>query len=146
MYDKLEIKSTSENKRDNLFDKFNMPVEGNNNLNIKELSINQIINESVENAINNIVTNIIKTKPILTSSKDVNEIAKICKKFFNDSNFGIFEYTQRTGRNSFKVRHSSGINGTKFLGEFFRRIFNSGLKDYSFHNISNNTQVCIIFR
>ena len=113
---------------------------------IKEFSINEIINESVENAINNIVTNIINTNPILTSSKDVNEIAKICKKFFSDSDFGTFEYMQRTGRNSFKVRHSSGINGTKFLGEFFKRIFSTSLKDYSFHNISDNSQVCIIFR
>ena len=146
MYDKLEIKSTSKSKRDNLFDKFNTPVKKNNDSKIEKISINEIINESVENAINNIVTNIIKTRPILTSSKDVNEIAKICKKFFNDSNFGTFEYMRRTGRSSFKVRHSSGINGTKFLSKFFSRIFNTSLKNYSFHIISNNTQVCIIFR
>ena len=126
MYEKLEKKSKS--KKDSLFEEFDKPVNEINNSKIKEFSINEIINESVENAINDLVTNILNAKPILTSSKDVNEIAKICKKFFSDSNFGTFEYMQRTGRSSYKVEHSSGINGTKFLRRLFSKIFNTSLK------------------
>lgn len=132
--------------RNELFDKFSKSVNCKDEINFKKHSINDIINETVENAINDIVIKIINTKTILTSSKNVDEIAKICEKFFQDSNFGTFEYIQKTGRNNFKVVHKSGYNGTKFLRKFFEKIFESCLKNYAYHIISNENSLCVIFR
>ncbi len=138
--------STSDEKIKDLFHKFNESVNYKDGINFEKCSIDDIINEKVENVINDIVIKIINTKTILTSSKNVGEIAKNCEKFFQDSNFGMFEYTQKSGRNNFKVIHRSGDNGTKFLKKFFEKIFKSCLKNYSYHIISNDDSLCIIFR
>ena len=135
-----------EKSRNEFFDNFSKSVNNKDEINFEKHSINNIINETVEKAINDIVIKIINTKTILTSSKNVGEIAKICEKFFQDSNFGTFEYIQKTGRNNFKVIHKSGDNGTKFLRKFFEKIFKSCLKNYSYHIISNENSLCVIFR
>ncbi|MGY5148553.1 MAG: hypothetical protein ACW9W3_00650 [Candidatus Nitrosopumilus sp. bin_68KS] len=146
----LEKKSneniSSEKIKEELFHKFYEAVNYKDEINFDKYSINDIINEKVEKAINEIVMKIINTKTTLTSSKNVGEIAKNCEKFFQDSNFGIFEYTQKSGRNNFKVTHKSGDNGTKFLKKFFEKIFKSCLKNYSYHIIANENSLCIIFR
>jgi hypothetical protein len=145
----LDIKSNEnipDEKIKDLFHKFNESVEYNDEINFDKCSINDIINKKVEKAINDIVMKIINTKTILTSSKDVGEIAENCEKFFQDSNFGMFEYTQKSGRNNFKVIHRSGVNGTKFLKKFFEKIFKLCLKNYSYHMISSENSLCIIFR
>ena len=119
LYEKLEKHSRDIKDRDNLFCKFDNPVYGLENMNFGKFSINDIINETVENAISDIASKIINTTETLTSSKNVSEIAKMCEKFFQDSNFGTFEYIQKTGRSSFKVEHLSGNNGSTFLRKFF---------------------------
>ena len=53
---------------------------------------------------------------------------------------------QKTGKNIFRVDHSSGTNGTEFFKKFFERIFGICMKDYSFYIISNESHVCVIFR
>lgn len=150
MHKNLEIKSKNieiENKsRDNFFYEFDKPVNYNDEMNFEKFSINDIINESVEKAINDVVTKIINTKTILISSKKVSEIAEICEKFFWDSNFGTFQYIQKSGRSNFKVIHKSGNNGTKFLKKLFEKIFNTCLKNYTFHIISDENSLCVIFR
>ncbi|KAF6247066.1 hypothetical protein C6990_05125 [Nitrosopumilus sp. b3] len=129
-----------------LFDKFYKSVECNNEMNFDIHSINNIINEAVEKAINDIVIKTINTKAILTSSRNVGEVAKNCEKFFQDSNFGKFEYMQKSGRSNFKVIHELGDNGNKFLRKFFEKIFKTCLKNYSYHMISNQNSLCVIFR
>ena len=146
LYEKLEKTSKNFKNRENLFQEFSKPVNETKQVNYKEFSINEIICKSVDNAIEKIVNNIIDSKSIFKSSKNVKEVAKNCEQFFQDSKFGTFEYDQRAGRSSFKVKHQSGNNGTRFLIKFFEKIFNMYLKKYSFHIISDNTYVCILFR
>ncbi len=129
-----------------LFDKFYKSVENYDEMNFNIHSINDIINDAVEKSINDIVIKIINTKTILTSSKNVSELAKNCEKFFQDSNFGKFEYMQKSGRSNFKVIHELGDNGNKFLRKFFEKIFKVCLKNYSYHIISNENSLCVIFR
>lgn len=109
-------------------------------------SVSNIIDKSVGDAIENIVTHIINSYPSLSRSKNVKEIAKHIEKFLNSANFGTFEYVQQTGRSIFRINHSLGTNGTEFLKKFLKRIFESCLKYYSFHIISNESYVCIVFR
>ena len=150
LYKNLELKSKNnelnEKNTDNLFQEFDKSVKSNESLNFDKFSINDIINEAIEKAINGIVIKIINTKAVLTSSKNVSEIAIIFEKFFKDSNFGIFTHTQKSGRNNFKVIHKSGSNGSKFLEKFFEKIFKACLENYSYHIISDENSLCVIFR
>lgn len=146
MYKNLETKSKNTKNIDSLFYEFRKPVSRNDKIIFNKVSINELINQSVENAINDVVNNIINTKINIIESENVNEIAENCKKFFQDSDFGTFEYIQRTGRSNFKVVHKSGINGTKFLKKFFEKMFRIYLKNYSIHIISNEDSLCVIFR
>lgn len=143
LYKNLETKSEN---IDNLFGEFIKPVSHKDKINFNKISINELINQSVENAINDVVSNTINTKIIITESENIREIAEKCKKFFQDSDFGTFEYIQRAGRSNFKVVHKSGINGTKFLKKFFEKMFTIHLKNYSIHTISNENSLCVIFR
>ncbi|MCE9652505.1 MAG: hypothetical protein K8Q89_05550 [Nitrosarchaeum sp.] len=153
MYEKLEKKSNdselNEILKNNLFFEFenqiNVTIETDSK-NIKMNSITNIINISIDKVIDDIVTDLININPILLSSKNIRKIAKICEKFFRDSNFGMFEYVQKTGMSIFKVEHSSGVNGTEFLKKFFEKIFEISLKGYSFYIISNENYVCVMFR
>lgn len=143
---KLNENLPDDKKKQDLFNKFYKSVEDNDEINFDIHSINNIINEAVEKAINDIVIKIINTKPIVTSSKNVSELAKNCEKFFQDSNFGRFEYMRKSGRSNFKVIHKLGDNGNKFLRKFFEKIFKVCLKNYSYHIISNENSLCVIFR
>ncbi len=68
------------------------------------------------------------------------------KKFLKNSNFGKFEYLQKTGRSTFRIDHSIGVNGTKFFEKFFEIIFKNCLNDYHFDIVSDQNHVCVIFR
>ena len=149
MNKKLEVESInikSDIKRDYLFYEFDKPINNNDEMKFEKSSISELINDSVNMTINNIATKIINNNPILTDSKNVSEIAKICKKFFKESNFGTFEYIHKTGRGNFRISHSSGNNGGIFLAKFFEKIFNICLKKYAFHIISDENSFCVIFR
>ena len=150
MYKKLKTKSKGNKiKKNELLEEFEEPVNKTHNRileNFEKYPINEIINESIEKTVSDIASQIISTSSVFVNSKNVKEIAKMCQRFFQDSNFGTFEYIQKTGRSSFRVEHSSGSNGTKFLKKFFEKIFNTCLKDYSVHIISDKSHVCVIFR
>ena len=146
---KLKIESINikkDIKIDDLFYEFSKPVHTKDEINFKKYSIMALINESVDSSINDIVTKIINSKSILTSSENVSDIAKICEKFFQDTNFGTFEYVHKTGRGNFRISHSSGNNGGIFLTKFFENIFNICLKKYTFHIISDENSFCVTFR
>lgn len=146
MYKNLETKSKNIENTDSLFKEFKKPVNHSGKINFNKISINELIDKSVENAMNDVVSNIINTKINTIESENTSNIAEKCKKFFENSDFGTFEYTQRAGRNNFKVAHKSGINGTKFLEKFFEKMFRIYLKNYSTHVISNENSLCVIFR
>ena len=132
-----------------LFREFENPVSIMKIIDSKKFeksSISDIINKSIESIIEDIATHIISTESSFLRSKNTKEMAKTIEKFFKDSNLGTFEYVQKTGKNIFRVEHSSGTNGTEFFKKFFERIFEICLKDYSFHIISNDSHVCAIFR
>ena len=118
-----------------------------NNLNFFEKnSLCGIIDKSIENVIEDIITRLFDTDPSFLKLNNTGKMIRSFEKFFSDSNFGTFEYAQKTGKNIFRVKHSAGINGTKFLKRFFERIFKICLKNYSFHIISNENYVCVMFR
>jgi len=153
LYKKLEKKSNdselNETLKNNLFYEFENPINvilKTDSKNIKMNSITNIINTSIDKVIDDIVTDLINTNPMLLSSKNIKNISKTCEKFFRDSNFGMFEYVQKTGMNIFKVEHTSGVNGTEFLKKFFEKMFEISLKGYSFYIISNENYVCVMFR
>ena len=153
MYEKLGKKSkdkkSNEMLTDSLFHEFENQVNITQIIDSKNLekdSISDIINKSVESVIEDIVTHIINTESSFLSSKNTKDMTKSIENFFKDSDFGAFEYIQKTGRNIFRVEHSAGTNGTEFFKKFFEKIFEICLKDYSFHIISNQSCVCVIFR
>ena len=152
MYEKLNKSRDSllkEELTENLFREFENQVKKSKTFNSEKFgkySIIDMIHKSVENGIENVVTHIINTYPSLVGTKQVKIMAKLFEKFFEDSNFGNFEYTQKTGKNIFRVEHTIGINGNEFLKKLFERIFEICLKNYSFHIISNKNYVSIIFR
>lgn len=113
---------------------------------LEKNSISNIINKSIERIIEDIASHIINNESSFLRSKNTKEMAKSIEKFLKDSNLGNFEYVQKTGKNIFRVEHSSGTNGSEFFKKFFEKIFEICLKDYSFHIISNESHVCVIFR
>jgi len=153
LYKKLDWESkdakSNEMLTNSLFHEFKNPVNIIQISDLKKLeknSFSDIINKSTESVIEGIVTCLINKEPSFLQLNNTKKMAKSFEKFFNDSNFGTFEYLQKTGKNVFRVEHSAGINGTKFLKRFFERIFKICLKNYSFHIISNESYVCVIFR
>jgi len=148
LYEKLNKKS-NEILTNSLFREFENPVNIMKIIDSQRLeknSISDIINKSIEYVIGDIASHIINTESSFFCSKNTKEMAKSIEKFLKDSNLGTFEYVQKTGKNIFRVEHSSGTNGTEFFKKFFERIFEICLKDYSFHIISNESHVCVIFR
>ncbi len=132
-----------------LFDKFENPVDVIKIIDSKKIvktSINDVMSKSIESVIETIATHIIDTESSFLRSKNTPEIVKSIETFFKGSDLGTFEYVQKTGKNIFRVEHSSGTNGTEFFKKFFERIFKIYLKDYSFHIISDESHVCVIFR
>ena len=138
MYEKLNEIKNSENQL-RLIQKNTLEDE-------KIKSIKDTIDKSIENMIEDISTEIIGMKSNVFESKNVREIADQIEIMLKDSNFGTFEYTQKTGKNFFRVEHKVGINGTEFLKKFFKKIFTSYLENYSIKIISNESYVCVIFR
>ncbi|CAD6519211.1 conserved hypothetical protein [metagenome] len=135
--------------KNNLFLEFEKPINVNSIDNIKKSknsSITNRINNSIDEVINEIVLDLINTNSFLLCSKNIPEMVKSCKKFFQDTQFGTFEYVQKTGMSIFKVEHTAGINGTLFLKKFFEKIFEVVLKGFSFYVISNENYVCVMFR
>ena len=148
LYEKLG-KNSDETLTNSLFHEFKNPVNMIKIIeseNLEKNSINDIISKSIESIIDNIATRIINTESSFLRSKNTKEMTKSIENFFMDSNLGTFEYVQKTGKNIFRVEHSSGTNGTEFFKKFFEKIFEICLKDYSFHIISNQSYVCVIFR
>ena len=138
-------KRQDKNSINNLFLKFGNSVD----IEQKTLSKNFIhdaIDASVENVIDNLVTSTIDVDSSLIDSKNVKDVVISIENFILNSNFGTFEYIQKTGRNILKVKHSMGVNGSDFCKKFFERIFGICLQDYSFHVISDDRSVCVIFR
>lgn len=134
--------------KNNLFDKFTNSVKTHNidSNYYKEDSIADNIHKSIEHTIMENVNHVIRSNSLLLQSKNVAETIKSIENILRNSNFGTFEYEQKTGKNFLRVKHSEGSNGTKFLKFFFENVFNICLKDYSFHIISNERYVCVIFR
>lgn len=153
MYKKLgkKIKNlkSDEIQIHNLFHEFENSVNAFPVIDFKKLdkhSISDIICKSVESIIEDIAAYIINKESSFLSSKNTKEMAISIQKFFVDSNLGTFEYVQKTGKNIFRVEHILGTNGTEFFKKFFTRIFDIYLKNYSFHILSNERHVCVIFR
>ncbi len=148
MLDKLEnsIKEQQDYDSTNaLFREFENPVEIKQKI-ISKNFIHNAIDTSIENTIDALVTSTINTDSSLIDSKNIKDTMKSIENFMLNSNFGTFEYTQKTGRNIIKVKHSMGVNGSNFCKKFFERIFGICLKDYSFHVIYDEYTVCVIFR
>lgn len=148
LYEKLNKKS-NEILTNSLFREFENSVSMMKIIDSQKLeknSISNIINKSIERIIEDIASHIINNESSFLSSKNTKEMAKSIEKFLKDSNLGNFEYVQKTGKNIFRVEHSSGTNGSEFFKKFFEKIFEICLKDYSFHIISNESHVCVIFR
>lgn len=134
--------------KNNLFNEFTNSVKTYNvdsNYH-KQDSIVENIHKSVEHTIMENVNHVIRSNPLLSQSKNVEETIRSVENILRNSNFGTFEYEQKTGKNFLRVEHSEGSNGTEFLKIFFERVFNICLKDYLFHIISNERYVCVIFR
>lgn len=108
--------------------------------------IHNAIDNSVENVIDDLVTSTINDNSSLIDSKNVKDTMIFIENFMLNSNFGTFEYTQKTGRNILKVKHGMGINASIFCKKLFERIFGICLKNYSFHVIYDEYSVCVIFR
>jgi hypothetical protein len=128
-----------------LFREFENSVDIKQKISSKNF-IHNAINSSVENVIDDLVTSTINADSTLIDSKNVKDTMTSIENFILNSNFGTFEYTQKTGRNIIKVKHSMGINGSNFCKKFFERIFGICLNDYSFHIIYDEYSVCVIFR
>lgn len=148
MLDKLD-NSIKERQDDNslnaLFREFENPVDIKQKIHSKNL-IHDAIDTSVENVLDDFVTSTINSDSTLIDSENVKDTMTSIENFMLNSDFGTFEYTQKTGRNILKVQHSMGVNGSKFCKKFFVRIFGICLQDYSFHVISDDRSVCVIFR
>lgn len=138
-------KRQDKNSINNLFLKFENSVDIEQKTRSKNF-IHDAIDASVENVIDNLVTSIIDADSSLIDSKNVKDVMTSIENFMFNSNFGTFEYMQKTGRNILKVKHSMGLNGSNFCEKFFGRIFGICLKNYSFYVIYDEQSVCIIFR
>lgn len=148
MLDKLEnsIKEQQDyNSINALFREFENPVDIKQKISSKKF-IHNAIDTSVENILDDFVTSTINADSTLIDSENIKDAMTSIENFMLNSNFGTFEYAQKTGRNILKVKHSMGINGSKFCKKFFERIFDICLQDYSFHVISDDRSVCVIFR
>lgn len=148
MLDKLEnsIKEQQDyNSTNALFREFENSVDLKQKISSKNF-IHNAIDTSVENVIDDLVTSTINTDSSLIDSKNVKDVMTFIQNFMFNSDFGTFEYTQKTGRNILKVKHRMGINGSNFCKKFFERIFGICLKNYSFHVIYDECSVCVIFR
>ncbi len=153
LYKKLEKRSkntkSNEKKLNSLFNEFENPVNTMQIIDSKKPeknSIADIINKSIQSVIEDIATQIINTESSFLQSKNIEEMAKSIESFFKKSNLGSFEYIQKTGKNIFRVNHFLGTNGTEFFKNFYEKLFQVYLKNYSFYLISNESYVCVIFR
>lgn len=129
-----------------LFQEFENPVNIIDSKKLEKNSINDVINKSIESIIENIAMHIINTESSFQSSKNAKELVTSIENFFKDSNLGTFEYMQKAGKNILRIEHLSGTNGTEFYKLFFQKVFEIYLKNYSYHIISNESHVSIIFR
>ena len=108
MLDKLEnsIKERQDCDSINaLFREFENSVDIKQKISSKNF-IHNAINSSVENVIDDLVTSTINADSTLIDSKNVKDAMTSIENFILNSNFGTFEYTQKTGRNIIKVKHS----------------------------------------
>ena len=145
----LKEENISKSLKNNLFNEFNNSVKKTIDINpnhCKQDSTIDYIHKSVECTIKETVNHVINSNDSLLQSKNIIETIKSVENFIKNSNFGTFEYEQKTGRSFFRVEHSEGYTGTKFLKVFFERVFDICLKNYSFHIISNENYVCVMFR
>jgi len=152
LFDNLEnstVQHSGENSMDILFRKFESPVKFEKKLcltNFKENSIHDSIDYSVGNVLDELVSRIVENDLSLTDSKNVPDLMKSIENFLINTNFGTFDYSQKTGKNILKVKHCMGANGNIFCEKFFKKLFELCLTDYTMHVISNENFVCVIFR
>lgn len=153
LHKKLEQRSknkkSDKKKLNSLFNKFENSVNKIQIINSKKpekYSVAEEINKSIQSVIEDIAIQIINTESSFSESKNVKEMAISIESFFKKSNLGSFEYTQKTGKNIFKVKHFLGTNGTEFFKKFYEKLFEVYLKNYSFYLIYNESYVCVIFR
>jgi len=153
LYEKLDDTSQNtkldEKLKNSLFSEFENSVNFKKIINSKKIektSINDIINKSIESVIEDIVLHIINAESSFLNSKNAQELVKSIENFFKNSNLGTFEYMQKTGKNILRIEHSSGTNCTEFYKSFFKKVFEICLKDYSYHIISTESHVSVIFR
>lgn len=132
-----------------LFTYFDNPVKIEQKIFSKNSKKNLIRDEiitSVESTLDDLVTRTINANSSLIDSKNVKDVIKSIENFLLNSNFGKFEYVQKTGRNILRVEHSMGVNGSVFCKKFLERLFGICLNDYSFHLIFDENSVCVFFR
>lgn len=147
--DALQNTKSDKNLKNNLFSKFEKPVNLKKIIDSKKIektSINDFINKSIESIIEDLTTYIINTESSFQRSKNTKELVSSIKIFFKDSNLGTFEYIQKTGKNILRVENLSGTNGTEFYKLFFQKVFEAYLKNYSYYIISDESHVSVIFR
>lgn len=147
--DALQNTKSDKNLKNNLFSKFEKPVNLKKIIDSKKIektSINDFINKSIESIIEDLTTYIINTESSFQRSKNTKELVSSIKNFFKDSNLGTFEYIQKTGKNILRVENLSGTNGTEFYKLFFQKVFEAHLKNYSYYIISDESHVSVIFR
>lgn len=134
--------------KNNLFDEFTNSVKTHDldSNHCEGYPIVDNIRKSIKHTITENVNRVIRSNSLLLQSKNVAETTKSIENILKNSNFGTFEYEQKTGKNFIRVTHSEGYEGTEFLKIFFENVFNIYLKNYSFHVIFNECYVCVIFR
>jgi len=144
----LKNANDSEISKNDLFDKFANSVKTHNIdlTHCKDDSIPDNIHKSVEHAIVENVNHVIRSNSLSLQSKNVADMIKSIENILNASDFGTFEHEQKTGKHFIRVKHYEGHNGTEFLKLFFESVFNICLQDYSFHVLSDECCVCVIFR
>ena len=126
-----------------LLEKFSEPVQ--TKINKKSMNILEV-DEIISSEIYKIALNIINSESKISKSKGSKEMVNSILEFFKESNIGICEFHQRSGRNILKIQNIRGINYIQFIKKFFEIIFADYLKNYQFEIIDKNNSVCVLFR
>lgn len=132
----------------NIFSEFDKPVQitSAETEKFKEYTISQWINNQINNTLEDISEHVIKSNTENLDKKNIKEIVLFLEKFFRRLGFGTFEFAQKSGKNIFKVKHSADVNIATFLTKLFEKLFQTHLRNYSYHIISGHESSCVLFR